>query len=123
MELSAYVNLSFSNTSDDFELAENSHVKFIEETDLNTSDDSTTVSRIHDKNKICPLCSYVYKSEEDFVAHSAMHYSRPLSSSSASSSSGASASLPDSPNSVDIGTYFLFATILHTLPKYVTVPL
>ena len=108
MELSAYVNLSFSNTSDDFELAENSHVKFIEETDLNTSDDSTTVSRIHDKNKICPLCSYVYKSEEDFVAHSAMHYSRPLSSSSASSSSGASASLPDSPNSVEIGNTYFF---------------
>jgi hypothetical protein len=118
---------------------------------LNTlnEDDFRTVSQIHNKNRSCPLCNHIYKSQEDYLAHSAMHYIvagtegageqsptpqisankltlfksggadyahnttarltgfsdlptalRPLSRASATSSG---TSLPNSPNSVDIG--------------------
>ena len=120
--------------------------------DLNTQneDDFHTVLQIQNKNRNCPLCSHIYKSQEDRLAHSAMHYIargtegagglspppqisankltlfksggadyahnttarstgfsdlptalRPLSRASATSSG---TSLPNSPNSVDIGT-------------------
>lgn len=130
----------------------NNVVKFLEEQqDLNTlnEDDFRTVSQIHNKNRRCPLCNHIYKSQEDYLAHSAMHYIvggtegageqsptpqisankltlfksggadyahnttarltgfsdlptalRPLSRASATSSG---TSLPNSPNSVDIG--------------------
>ena len=65
------------------------------------------------QSKICPLCNHVSKTEEDFVAHSALHFSptsqhspRPLSTASANSasSSGTPQNSPGPlPNSVQTG--------------------
>lgn len=88
-------NNFFNSSIDDIEV---SKPTYLEEEDLDTSDDATQTKLIHDKNKVCPMCSHVYTTEEDFVAHSALHFSRPSSSTSTSS-----ASLPNSPNSVEIG--------------------
>ncbi len=100
MEFSGALNFS---STDDFEGPEESRPSKYLEDELNTSDDSSNLSTklIHDKNKICPLCNHIYTTEEDFVAHSALHFSRPGSTTSNSSNS-----LPNSPNSVDIGLQF-----------------
>ena len=106
------IHSAYINTADQgFELTQNSYpkgyqFKYIEEGHgLNGSNQN--------QDKICPLCNHVSKTEEDFVAHSALHFSptsqhspRPLSTASANSasSSGTPQNSPGPlPNSIQTG--------------------
>ena len=94
--------------------------KIVVEEDLNSSDDSALLSRIEERNRSCPICQHVYTSNTDFLTHSASHYASTMSSASksdsptyyasrpmsASSSSTASSSLPNSPNSIEAQSVF-----------------
>jgi hypothetical protein len=107
-----FINTEFHNNSNEFQEDSIAAPKYLEE-DLNISDDSLGSSVLNNHtNKPCPLCNHIYKSEADFVSHSASHYSalakkhdlqqlaasRPSSASSAASSQS---STPNSPNSIE----------------------
>lgn len=101
--------LNFSNGSNISEDFETEALKFVEE-DVGPGDDSTTVSKMHDKNKFCPLCHHKYESEADFVSHSASHYARSGSTSSSTNTNSYPNSPNYSPNSLDTG-YYQIATL------------